>query len=50
MHGNWLGLLELLIVFGFALGWGVLELVALRLDKKREASKSMTSTDDDTKP
>jgi hypothetical protein len=50
VHGNWLGLLELLIVFGFALGWGVLELVALRLDKKRETRESTPPTDDETKP
>lgn len=49
MHGNWLGFLELLIVFGFALGWGVLELVALRLDRKRETDEK-TSSEDDSRP
>jgi hypothetical protein len=33
--GSYGGLIELLVVFGFVLGWGVLELVGLRLDKKR---------------
>lgn len=32
---HWLGLLELLIVFGFLLGWAVLELILLRYDKRR---------------
>lgn len=29
--------LELLLVFGSALGWGILELVTLRMDKRRAA-------------
>lgn len=36
MRHSWLGLIELLVVLMFALGWGVLELVALRL-ARREA-------------
>jgi hypothetical protein len=31
-----LGLIELLLVFAFAIGWGILELICLRLDKRRE--------------
>jgi hypothetical protein len=39
MDRPWLGFLEMFIVLMFALGWGVVELVALRLDrKKREAA------------
>lgn len=34
-----IGIFELLIVLGFALAWGVLELVGLRLDKKRAQEK-----------
>lgn len=30
-----LGLIELFVVLLFALGWGVIELVALRLDRER---------------
>jgi hypothetical protein len=33
---DYLGLLEMLIVFGFVLGIAILELVCLRLDKKRK--------------
>jgi len=37
MH-TWLGLIELLVVLLFALGWGILELVGLRLDREHKAS------------
>lgn len=30
-----MGLLELFIVLGFAVAWGVVELVCLRLDRKK---------------
>jgi hypothetical protein len=33
---SWLGLIELFVVLLFAMGWGVLELVALRFDKRRK--------------
>lgn len=33
------GLIELAVVFTFVIGWAVLELVALRLDKSREQQK-----------
>jgi hypothetical protein len=36
---NPVAFLELFIVLGFALGWGVLELVCLRLDRKRTQEK-----------
>ena len=37
---DWLGLIELLVVLLFAVGWGVLELVGLRMDRrKREAAE-----------
>jgi hypothetical protein len=32
-----LGFMELFVVLAFALGWAVLELVALRMDKRRQA-------------
>ena len=33
-----LGLIELFVVLGFALAWGVVELYCLRLDKKKAAA------------
>jgi len=47
MH-SWLGLIELLIVLLFALGWGILELVGLRLDRERASSSDQP--DDHGKP
>jgi hypothetical protein len=35
MEFSLLGLIELFVVFAFALGWGVVELVGLRLDRRR---------------
>jgi len=32
---SWLGLIELLVVLLFVLGWGTVELVCLRMDRKR---------------
>jgi len=37
MH-SWLGLIELLVVLLFALGWGILELIGLRLDRERASA------------
>ncbi len=34
-----MGLIELFVVLGFALAWGVVELYCLRLDKKKAAAK-----------
>ena len=36
----WLGLIELFVVLLFALGWGVLELVCRRMDRRREAQRA----------
>jgi hypothetical protein len=35
VHSSWLGFIEMFVVLAFALGWGVLELVTLRIDKER---------------
>lgn len=35
-----MGLIELFVVLGFALVWGAVELVGLRLDKKRAEAKA----------
>jgi hypothetical protein len=37
VHFSWLGFIEMFVVLAFALGWGVLELVTLRMDKQRTA-------------
>ena len=39
MESPWLGLIELFVVLAFGLGWGILELVALRIDRRRGAEK-----------
>jgi hypothetical protein len=36
---EWGGLMELIIVFAFALGWGLLELYTLRLDRRKRAQR-----------
>jgi hypothetical protein len=38
-HRSWLGLIELFVVLSFAAGWGILELVALRMDRRRKLSE-----------
>lgn len=35
-ESSWFGLIELFVVFGAVMGWGILELVCLRLDRKRK--------------
>ena len=50
MDFNPLAFLELFIVLGFALGWGVLELVGLRLDKRRAEEKARASADSKPPP
>jgi len=35
-HRPWLGLIELFVVLSFAVGWGILELVALRMDRHKK--------------
>ena len=32
----WLGLIELFVVLSFAAGWGILEFVALRMDRRKK--------------
>jgi len=31
--------IEMFVVFAFAIGWGILELVGMRLDKKRKEER-----------
>lgn len=40
MDNSWLALLELLIGAMILLGWSVIELVSLRLDRRREEEKA----------
>ena len=40
---NYLGLLEMLFVFAVVIGIGVVELVGLRLDKKRKKAEAEKS-------
>ena len=42
---DYLGLLEMFIVFGFVLGIAILELVCLRLDKKRKQTENSGTTE-----
>jgi hypothetical protein len=39
MENSFLAFMEMFIILAFALGWGVLELVTLRLDRKRKAEQ-----------
>ncbi len=45
MENSLLGFMEMFIIFAFALGWGILELVGLRLDKKRAAEQRRTDAE-----
>ncbi len=44
MDNSWLALLELLIGAMILLGWAVIELVSLRLDKRREEEKARAAS------
>jgi len=43
---NYLGLMEMFIVLAFAAGWGVLELVGMRLDKRRKEQAAREAKED----
>ena len=47
MSFNPLAFMELFVVFAFAAGWGVLELVTLRMDRRRAAEKAAAEAADD---
>lgn len=47
MDSPWLGLIELFVVLLFALGWGILELFTLRLDKRRRAQVERAGKSDE---
>jgi hypothetical protein len=47
MEGSpWLGLIEMGVVLMFGIGWGVLELVGLRLDQKRKERERDQKSDE----
>jgi hypothetical protein len=46
MHRSWLGFIEMFVFLAFALGWGVLEHVASRLDKQRKGAKDCAGSGD----
>jgi len=46
MNSKWMAFMELFVVFGFVLGWAVLELVALRLDKRKAKENKADDTGD----
>lgn len=43
MKHSWLGLIELFVVLLFVAGWGILELVTLRMDRRRAAQQAAGS-------
>jgi hypothetical protein len=49
MDTRWLGLIELGVVLLCLVGWGILELVCRRLDRKREIEKRQLANDVDSR-
>lgn len=50
MQSSLLGLMELFIVLGFALGFAVIELVALRLDQRRKKEEARRTQENNDSP
>ena len=48
MENGFLGFMEMFIVLAFALGWGVLEIVTMRLDRKRMAESQLADGEAET--
>jgi hypothetical protein len=48
MENGFLAFMETFIILAFALGWGVLELVTLRLDRKRKEEREESDGDAET--
>jgi hypothetical protein len=44
MENGLIGFVEMFVVLAFVLGWGILELVTLRLDKRRTAERLRSDT------
>jgi len=49
MQSEWLGLIEMFVVFMFVLAWGALELYTLKLDKRRDEEKKREAADEDAR-
>lgn len=47
---HWGGLIELLVVFMFAAGWGILEWVTRRMDKRRTSTVDGDAAGDSRHP
>jgi hypothetical protein len=41
---GYFGMIELVVVLAFAAGWGIVELVGMRLDKEKAAHKGTRKT------
>jgi hypothetical protein len=50
VHFSWLGFIEMFVVLIFALAWGVLELVTLRMDKQRDDRRAKSESRDRSLP
>lgn len=48
MENGLLAFMEMFIILAFALGWGVLELVTMRLDRKRMAEQQASDGERET--
>lgn len=46
----WLGLIEMGVVLMFALGWAILELVGLRLDRRRKVEQERKDRSESSRP
>ncbi len=47
---HWGALIELFVVVMFAAGWGILELVTLRMDRRRQAASRDSAARDSRHP
>jgi hypothetical protein len=50
MDSGWLAFLELFVVIAFAVGWGILELMLLRRDRKRARTVKHTEQNKNQTP
>lgn len=50
MSSKWMAFMEMFLAFGFVLGWAVLELVAMRLDKRKAKDNEAADDSGDSSP
>jgi hypothetical protein len=48
MRPGWLGFIELFVVLMFAIGWGVLELMVLRMERRKARSAGGSEVEGDS--